>query len=146
MNKLFDKRAEATEVAFQEYTAACHCRKVRIKFAMKFDKIWLCNCTICQMRSGHWIYFPEENLQILSGRGHLQAYLYNTRTCKNMFCNNCGIHVYAHARSLPGHCAIKVECIEEFPEHLIQEHLCDMDGYNWSNGQEQVRKAEGITR
>jgi len=126
----------------QRYIATCHCKKVVVGLHMRVDRIWLCNCTICAMRGGHWVYLPEKDLQIMSGHGYLQAYLYNTRTCKNMFCSNCGIHVYAHARSLPGHCAIKIECIENFPMKLLNELLVDMGGADWKTGQSSVREAE----
>ncbi|MEP1535031.1 MAG: GFA family protein [Paracoccaceae bacterium] len=143
MNKAIAVPNRPPAIPMQEYTASCHCQKLRIRFSMKIDQIWLCNCTICDMRGGHWVYFPEEYLEILSGRAHLQAYLYNTRTCKNMFCNHCGTHVYAHARSLPGQCAIKLQCVDGFSDELIQKHLCNMDGLNWANGQAEVREKEG---
>jgi len=127
----------------QQYTASCHCNKLRLRFSMEIDNIWVCNCTICAMRGGHWVYFPEEDLEILAGQGHLQAYLYSSRTCKNMFCNHCGTHLYTHAKSMPGFCAIRLECVDGFSDELIQRYLCTMAGLNWVDGQEVVRQQKG---
>jgi hypothetical protein len=80
-----------------DYTARCHCGRVRFSFRSSEIKSGKrCDCSLCVRRGAvlSWTYIPAADFTPHNDVGDLGVYLWNERVLSNYFCKTCGIFTY----------------------------------------------------
>ncbi len=108
----------------------CHCGAVRFEVLAPDEvEVRACNCSICAMSGFLHLIVPKERFRLLSGKGKLTTYVFNTKTAKHLFCSVCGIKSFYVPRSHPDGYSVNFRCLnaEDFRSVLTT----DFDGKNW---------------
>ncbi len=80
-----------------EYTARCHCGRVRFSFRSPEIKTGCrCNCSLCVRRGAvlSSSYIPAADFTPHHEPDDLGLYLWNEKVLSNYFCKSCGIFAY----------------------------------------------------
>lgn len=83
----------------KNYTASCHCQKVKISFETEDLKEALeCNCSHCSKKGFLLTFIPKKQATSISGETELTEYRFNKGAIRHLFCKICGIQVYAESK------------------------------------------------
>lgn len=97
----------------RDYTARCHCGRVRFSFRSEEIKTGIrCNCSICARKGSVMSseYIPAGDFQPHSNLADLSDYRWNDRMVNHLFCKTCGIYPY-HGDSEYGY-RVNLGCVE----------------------------------
>ena len=99
-----------------EYTARCHCGRVRFSFrSSKITTGVRCDCSLCQRRGAvlSSTYIPATDFNPHPDPGDLGVYLWNERVLGNYFCKTRGIFTYiAHGENAKDGYRVNLGCVE----------------------------------
>ncbi len=112
------------------HRGGCHCGQVQFEFeADTRVTVHRCNCSICKLAGFLHLIIPESAFNLLTDKGNLALYEFNTNTAKHYFCRRCGIKSFYVPRSNPDGYSINFRCVagDTFDEVTIE----DFDGENW---------------
>ena len=87
----------------------CHCGRVRFRVTAELDRVTYCNCSMCTKKGFLHLIVPPEQFELVSGKGDLATYTFNTGVARHTFCRHCGIHPFYVPRSDPD--KIDVTCV-----------------------------------
>ena len=112
------------------HTGGCHCGKVRFEVDAPADiDATKCNCSICSMTGFLHLIVSNDNFRLLTDKGDISEYTFNTHTAKHYFCRNCGVKSFYIPRSHPDGISVNVNCID--PATIRSLTPTDFDGRNW---------------
>jgi hypothetical protein len=80
-----------------DYTARCHCGRVRFSFrSPEITTGCRCDCSLCQRRAAVLSsgYIPAADFTPHDNPDDLGRYLWNEKVLNNYFCKTCGIFTY----------------------------------------------------
>jgi hypothetical protein len=83
--------------ARMNYTARCHCGRVRFSFRYREITSGVrCDCSLCQRRGAVLspTYIPAADFTPHADPRDLGLYLWNEKVLRNYFCKTCGIFTY----------------------------------------------------
>jgi hypothetical protein len=113
----------------QTFEGGCHCGRVRFRVTADLDRVTECNCSICTKKGFLHLIVPPEQFELLSGKGDLATYRFNTGTARHTFCRHCGIHAFYVPRSDPDKIDVNVRCLDGVDPRSIP--VKRFDGRNW---------------
>ena len=113
-----------------KHTGGCHCGRVRFEvMAPENLVISDCNCSICE-KSGHrGLIVPKELFTLVSGKGDLKTYTFNTGVAQHHFCTHCGVKSFYQPRSHPDGISVAVGCLD--PGTVKSMTLRTFHGQEW---------------
>jgi hypothetical protein len=112
------------------YSGGCHCGAVRFEVEVAAEpKLWLCNCSICDMTGYLHLIVDKASFRLLSGSEKLTSYRFNSGVAQHLFCSGCGIKSFYVPRSHPDGWSVNARCLDGSPFASIQAR--DFDGQNW---------------
>ena len=121
------------------YKGGCHCQAVEFEaLGPKELVVWICNCSICQMKQNHHFIIPQKDFKLVKGKDFLTLYQFNQKIAKHYFCKICGISAFYYPRSNPDGVAITYNCVKN-------KELCNsvkyekFDGIHW---EETIQKVD----
>ena len=106
---------EVDGVAVQKkHNGSCHCGSVKFELDLPDGLVQLrrCDCSMCRRRGAIVASVPLTGISILTGKGNLKLYQFNTNTAKHYFCGECGIYTHHQRRSNPTQYGFNVACLE----------------------------------
>lgn len=123
-----------TSSDMKTYHGSCHCGAVRFEADIDLSRGTLkCNCSICtKMRWWAAAVHPEA-FRLLGGSEHLGHYRYASKRNRHAFCNQCGIHTFAHvdAPRIGPFYAVSLACLDDLPvDELVSAPVTYLDGRN----------------
>lgn len=97
----------------ETYQGSCHCGQV--KFSVKTESSFStkCDCSLCRRRGAIILRCDEHDLEILSGKQHLQLYQFGSNEAEHYFCQQCGIHTFYRLKKLPDKFGINSGCLDD---------------------------------
>jgi hypothetical protein len=96
------------------YKGSCHCGRVAYEVQGEVDKLYACNCSICQRKGSLLWFVARDQLRLTTPESNASEYLFNKHAIHHRFCPTCGIHPYAvgdNPKSGPM-AAINARCLE----------------------------------
>ena len=116
------------------YQGSCHCTTVRFTVqAPRLLTVWVCNCSICDMKKNDHFIVNSKNFQLDGGQDNITEYTFNTKVAKHKFCSVGGICSFYHPRSNPDGIAVTLSCLDNYHELIRQNRVRynTFDGINW---------------
>jgi hypothetical protein len=107
----------------------CHCGRVRFRVTADLDRVTECNCSMCSKKGFLHLIVSPQQFELLSGKGDLTTYTFNTGVAKHTFCKHCGVHPFYVPRSDPDKIDVNARCLDRFDELTITPRI--FDGRNW---------------
>ena len=133
--------SSATSAEKERLEGGCHCKRVRWQVTTPMRLVvWVCNCSICQMKRNDHVVVPKESFKLLAGQDDLTTYTFNTGVAKHIFCKHCGVQSFYRPRSNPDGVGITFTCIDDYQ---IRPHRFDF--FNGEKWEEFIAKS-GIAR
>jgi hypothetical protein len=122
--------SEAATMTTITYRGGCHCGRVRFEVdAPARPEVMDCNCSMCSKTGYLHLIATKEQFRLLSGRGVLTKYTFNTGTAQHLFCSVCGIKSFYVPRSHPDGYSVNARSLEGLSlEQLI---ITPFDGRHW---------------
>jgi hypothetical protein len=112
------------------HRGGCHCGAVRFELdAPPHLTAWDCNCSICAMKRNTHVVVPAARFRLLTPRGAMTEYRFNTGVARHLFCATCGVQAYYHPRSNPDGVAVTVACLDAGTAASVTTR--QFDGRNW---------------
>ena len=97
------------------YEGSCHCGGVHFKvLAPKTLCVWVCDCSICDMKKNWHFVVPESNFKLLSAQDNLIEYQFNSKVARHLFCKVCGVQSFYRPRSNPNGVAVTYACLKNY--------------------------------
>jgi len=123
------------------YKGSCHCQAVKFEVeAPENIEADHCNCSICTKSGFLHLIVPASKFRLLSGKGSLSTYTFNTGVAKHTFCKVCGVKPFYTPRSNPDGVSINVNCLDTEP---VSMKVVEFDGRNWEqNAQSLAQKSK----
>src|SRR6478609_11579688 len=87
--------------AMRTLDGGCHCGRVRFRVTAELDRVTYCNCSMCSKKGFLHLIVAPSQFELLSGKGDLATYTFNTGVARHTFCRHCGIHPFYVPRSDP---------------------------------------------
>ena len=118
------------------YQGSCHCKKIHFTVqAPKLLTVWVCNCSICDMKKNYHFIVNSKNFYLDRGHDNITEYTFNTGVAKHKFCATCGICSFYHPRSNPDGIAITLSCLDSYQELIPSNRIRynTFDGINWES-------------
>lgn len=114
-----------------EFSGSCHCGAVQFRFTLPSREVELldCNCSICRRTGFLHLIVPHSRFRLLTGRGALASYRFNTGAAEHLFCRDCGVKSFYQPRSHPDCWSVNFRCIGE--GHGLTPTIRAFDGRNW---------------
>jgi len=109
-----------------EYTARCHCGRVRFQFrAEPITTAKRCNCSICVRKGAVMssVYFPACDFSPHSDPDDLWAYRWNDHVVDHLFCKTCGIYPYHGDESMGFR--VNLGCVENLDVFALKIGVID---------------------
>jgi hypothetical protein len=120
------------------FKGSCHCKAVKFEVLASDEvTVWVCNCSVCQMRKNYHFIVPRSQMKEIIGADQLTTYTFGTHTAKHMFCRVCGISPFYIPRSNPDGYAITLDCLE-LDCRPAKIHMKMYDGRNWERSFEET--------
>jgi hypothetical protein len=113
------------------YEGGCHCGRVRFRVTADLSGVTECNCTMCAKKGIWHLIVEQDQFELVSGRGDLTTYTFNTGVAKHTFCKHCGIHSFYIPRSDPDKIDVNARCLEGIDLASIVPK--PFDGRNWED-------------
>ena len=126
-------------MAMQTLRGGCHCGKVRFEVETDPSYVTECNCSICAKKGVLHHRVPKERFRLLSGKGDLTEYRFNTGAARHFFCRHCGIHPFTHPRTAPEDYTINFRCLDDFDLESASLERRGFDGRNWEEAVKSYR-------
>ena len=116
------------------YQGSCHCGAVRFEADVDLEQpTFRCNCSICR-RTRIWVAVARpEGFRLLSGKGGMAEYLFNTRKNQHFFCRTCGVRAFGVGNETPigKMFGVNVGCLEGVTEEALAKiPVTYVDGLN----------------
>ena len=104
------------------YTASCHCGDVKVQFESEpITEALSCNCSHCGRKGFLLTFIPKAQVKSLTGEDKQTKYLFNKKTITHLFCQTCGVEVYAESKMNDQEMlAVNLRTVEEIdPQDLV---------------------------
>jgi hypothetical protein len=112
-----------------EYTARCHCGRVRFSFRSAEIKTGArCNCSLCVRRGAvlSSSFIPAADFTPHQDARDLGVYLWNDRVLSNYFCKACGIFTYTgYDDNDKGGYRVNLGCVEGLDALALEIRILD---------------------
>ena len=113
----------------------CHCGRVRFRVTADLDRITECNCSMCAKKGLLHLIVPRDRFELLSGKGDLTTYTFNTGVAKHTFCKHCGVHPFYVPRSDPDKIDVNARCLDDI--EIGKLAIKTFDGRHWEDAMQQ---------
>jgi hypothetical protein len=120
------------------YKGSCHCGAVRFEADLDLEQpTFRCNCSICR-RTRFWVAVARaEGFRLLSGKGEMTEYRFNTKKNQHFFCRSCGVRAFGVGNDTPigKMVGVNIGCLEALTEETLSKvPITYIDGLNerWS--------------
>ena len=113
----------------------CHCGRVRFRVTADLDRVTECNCSMCSKKGFLHLIVAPEQFELLSGKGDLATYRFNTQVARHTFCKVCGVHPFYVPRSDPDKIDVNVRCLDDIDLAAISPKR--FEGKNWEASMQQ---------
>lgn len=104
------------------YKGSCHCGAVRLEADLDLEQpTFRCNCSICR-RTRFWVAVARpQGFRLLSGKGEMTEYLFNTRKNQHFFCRTCGVRAFGVGNDTPigKMFGVNIGCLEDVPDEVL---------------------------
>jgi hypothetical protein len=90
-----------------------------------------CNCSICCKSGFLHLIVASDQFVLISGRGDLTTYTFNTGVAKHTFCSHCGVKAFYIPRSHPDGVSVNARCIDS--ETVESMSITPFDGRHWES-------------
>ncbi len=121
------------------HTGGCHCGRVRFELrAPARLEVAECNCSICAKFAYLHLIVPPDRFSLVSGRGALITYTFNTHVAKHHFCMHCGVKSFYVPRSHPDCVSVNARCIDAATIESLS--VTPFDGRNWERARPEWRE------
>jgi hypothetical protein len=117
------------------HEGGCHCGRVRFRVTADLDRVTNCNCSICSKKGFLHLIAARDRFELISGKGDLTTYRFNTGVAQHTFCKHCGVHPFYVPRSDPDKIDVNVRCLDGID--LTTIGISEFDGRNWEAAIEQ---------
>ena len=118
------------------YQGGCHCGRVKWEISCPLRLVvWVCNCSICQMKRNDHCIVPKKSFRLLKGKESLCKYTFNTHKAEHYFCKYCGVQSFYVPRSNPDGYGVTFTCIYNYK--AIKHRFEHFDGQDWESFIEQ---------
>ena len=119
---------------------SCHCGRVAFAVRGEPDRLFVCNCSICERKGYlHWIV-PAADFELETPWQELAEYRFGTGTARHLFCRTCGIHAFYVPRSHPDAFSVNARCVEGLEREGIP--LESFDGRHWEEARDALQLPE----
>ncbi|MDP9011048.1 MAG: GFA family protein [Pseudomonadota bacterium] len=120
------------------HTGGCHCGRVRFEVTAPAKlEVSDCNCSICNKFGYLHLIVRADQFVLVSGRGDLTTYTFNTRVAKHTFCSHCGVKSFYVPRSHPEGVSVNARCIDDGTVESMS--VTPFDGRNWEGARAGLR-------
>jgi hypothetical protein len=96
-----------------------------------------CNCSICSKSGYLHLIVAADRFVLLSGRGALTTYTFNTGVAQHYFCSQCGVKSFYIPRSHPDGVSVNARCLDGGTVESIT--VAPFDGRQWETARLQLR-------
>jgi hypothetical protein len=121
-----------------KHSGGCHCGRVRFEVTAPARlEVSDCNCSICSKSGFLHLIVPADQFVLLSGRGDLTTYTFNTGVAKHTFCSHCGVKSFYIPRSHPDGVSVNARCIDS--ETVESMSITPFDGRDWESARSSLR-------
>jgi hypothetical protein len=115
-----------------KHSGGCHCGRVRFEVTAPARlEVTDCNCSICSKFGFLHLIVPADQFVLVSGRGDLTTYTFNTGVAKHTFCSHCGVKSFYTPRSHPDGVSVNARCIDS--ETVESMSITPFDGRHWES-------------
>jgi hypothetical protein len=115
-----------------KHSGGCHCGRVRFEVTAPARlEVTDCNCSICSKFAFLHLIVPADQFALVSGRGDLTTYTFNTGVAKHTFCSHCGVKSFYIPRSHPDGVSVNARCIDS--ETVESMSITPFDGRHWES-------------
>jgi hypothetical protein len=115
-----------------KHSGGCHCGRVRFEVTAPARlEVTDCNCSICSKFGFLLLIVPADQFVLVSGRGDLTTYTFNTGVAKHTFCSQCGVKSFYTPRSHPDGVSVNARCIDS--ETVESMSITPFDGRHWES-------------
>jgi len=125
------------------YHGSCHCGAVKFTVKTSFNKIVLCNCSICSKKGVLHHRVTPEKFSLIEGRESLTLYQFDTKEASHYFCKVCGIQTFSNPRAAPDMYSINVRCLDDFDLENEKYETVKFDGKNWEEAVNSLNEGLG---
>lgn len=110
-----------------KYNGSCHCGRVAFEVEGEIEKVFSCNCSMCQRKGSLLWFVPPDKLKLLTPEEAASTYTFNRHVIRHRFCPVCGIHPYGEGVDPKGRpmVAVNVRCLEEVDPAAIPTQSFD---------------------
>ena len=113
-----------------KHSGGCHCGRVRFEVTAPARlEVSDCNCSMCGKSGFLHLIVAADQFVLISGRGDLTTYTFNTGVAKHTFCKVCGVKSFYRPRSNPDGWSLNARCLDEATKPRLD--LSEFDGRNW---------------
>ena len=100
-----------TSMKIETYSGGCLCGQVRYEAKGDPDRVAVCHCRYCQLRTGSpfgsLVYFETSRISVAGGSLSTYGFLSESGSkWETQFCQNCGTTVFVNLEKRPGLTAI----------------------------------------
>jgi hypothetical protein len=114
------------------HSGGCHCGRVRFEVTAPARlEVSDCNCSICGKSGFLHLIVAADQFVLVSGRGDLTTYTFNTGVAKHTFCAHCGVKPFYIPRSHPDGVSVNARCIDS--ETIESMSITPFDGRHWES-------------
>jgi hypothetical protein len=121
-----------------KHSGGCHCGRVRFEVTAPARlEVSDCNCSICSKSGFLHLIVPADQFVLVSGRGDLITYTFNTGVAKHTFCSHCGVKSFYIPRSHPDGVSVNARCIDS--ETVESMSIVPFDGRHWESARSSLQ-------
>jgi len=109
------------------YTGSCHCGRISFEVVGELEKVVECNCSICRRKGAKMWFVPRARFKLISERGDLATYSFNTHRIQHHFCPTCGIAPFGEGTDPKGNemAAVNARCLDDVDLEALPVHHFD---------------------
>jgi hypothetical protein len=112
------------------HRGGCHCGAVRFTLEAPADLlVHECNCSMCAMEGFLHLIGPGSRFHLVDGASALEAYAFNTRVARHLFCRICGVKSFYVPRSNPDGISVNARCLDNATVQSLTVE--PFDGQHW---------------
>jgi len=127
---------------------SCHCGAIKFDATVDPDRVTICHCTACQNLTGTayrvTVAASAEGFRLICGSPKTYIKVADSGNKRaQMFCAECGSHLYAHAAvENPERLGLRIGCLEERTELVPRKRIWCKSALPWSENLEGMQEVD----